>query len=223
MDLFPQWEYVDTPRFEPLDATHVRDIIFSDKNVHFLDGVCPESTRLFVEKFRKTEAFEQLMREKKYIEDYKKQYDSLPYPPIFVTADAMVMQSGHVLLVKRKAEPGKGLWALPGGFVNAKTDASVEDAAIRELVEETQIKVAERILRKCIRHTKVFDAIDRSARGRTITHTFGIYLDDGFDFPKTKASDDAEATQWIHVNDLKRSEMFEDHYDIIQYYKNRSK
>ncbi|NCV82699.1 MAG: NUDIX domain-containing protein, partial [Actinobacteria bacterium] len=78
-------------------------------------------------------------REREFIASYKKQYESLPYPPIFVTADAVVIQSGHVLMIKRRSEPGRGLWALPGGFVNANTDKSVEDAAIRELREETGI------------------------------------------------------------------------------------
>lgn len=224
MNLFPEWDYVPSPVFEPLHSTHIRDILFDpDMSLTYLNGVVAQATIRYLNMFRTTDAYETLLREKKYIEDYQKQFAGLPYAPIFVTADAVVIQSGFVLMIKRKAEPGKGLWALPGGFVNAKTDKSVEDAAIRELFEETGIELTrkkettEKILRKNIRFTKVFDAIDRSSRGRTITHTFCIVLDDGeWNMPTLKASDDAEAAEWIALSDLDRSTIFEDHADIIQ-------
>jgi bifunctional NMN adenylyltransferase/nudix hydrolase len=190
-------------------------------SLSFLEGVCAPSTIHFLHEFRKTENYHQLMREKRYIEDYQKQFSGLAYAPTFVTADAVVFQSGYVLLVKRKAEPGKGLLALPGGFLNASTDESLEDAAIRELYEETSINLPEKVLRKNIKNVKVFDAISRSARGRTITHAYNIVLDDGeWNLPKIKGGDDAEevGTDWYPINNLDRSELFEDHYDIIKFF-----
>jgi len=68
---------------------------------------------------------------------------------------------------------------LPGGFLNASTDASVQSAAIRELKEETGIKVPVAVLNGSIKDSRVFDSIGRSARGRTITHAFKIVLPDG--------------------------------------------
>jgi len=149
------------------------------------------------------------------VETYKKQYASLPYPPIFSTADAVVVQSGHILLIKRRAEPGRGLWALPGGYVNANTDKTVLDAAIRELREETMIKVPAPVLRGSIKASRVFDAIDRSPRGRIITHAFYIQLPDG-ELPKVKGSDDAEKAKWIPLSEVTSDIMFEDHYQLIQ-------
>ena len=58
-----------------------------------------------------------LVEEQAYIKRYKDIWADAPYAPTFVTTDAVVIQSGHVLLVKRRTAPGKGLWALPGGFL----------------------------------------------------------------------------------------------------------
>jgi bifunctional NMN adenylyltransferase/nudix hydrolase len=120
-------------------------------------------------------------------------------------------------MIKRRAEPGKGLWALPGGYVNANTDKSVEDAAIRELREETMIKVPAPVLRGNIVRSKVFDAIDRSPRGRIITHAFHIALPDG-ELPKVKGADDAEKARWVPIAEVKSEECFEDHWEILQHF-----
>lgn len=218
LDMFPQWKLEEVPMYEPLDATSIRDLYFRrDVNLNFLKSVVPATTLDFLETFRVTPEYEQIIREREFIASYKKQYESLPYPPIFVTADAVVIQSGHVLMIKRRSEPGRGLWALPGGFVNANTDKSVEDAAIRELREETGIKVPAPVLRGSIVRGRVFDAVNRSARGRTITHAFHIQLPDG-DLPKVKGSDDAEKARWVPIADVRSDECFEDHYEIIQHF-----
>ena len=215
LDMFPQWDFVNVEEIAPLSAVNIRDLYFKrGYNMEFIRGVVPRSTYEFLFGFANSEAFEQIIKEREFVENYKKQYASLPYPPIFSTADAVVIQSGHVLLIKRRAEPGKGLWALPGGYVNANTDKSVEDAAIRELREETMIKVPEPVLRGSIKGNKVFDAIDRSPRGRIITHAFHIELPDG-PLPKIKGSDDAEKARWVPLGELDSSVFFEDHYEIL--------
>lgn len=227
MDLFPQWDYVDTPRFEPLDATHVRDVIFSDKNLHFLDGVVPESTRLFIEKFRKTEAFASLMAEKKYVEDYRKGYAGLEYAPVFVTGDNVAFQHDTVLLVKRKGYPGKGLWALPAGYFNAedrvtksgevvKADEDPFACAIRELYEETTADVTPQQLRECCIGERLFATPGRDQRGRILTHAYAYDFDSQPVFA-VEAADDAEDVKRFHINDVRRWMMYADHYDIIQW------
>jgi bifunctional NMN adenylyltransferase/nudix hydrolase len=218
LDMFPQWEFINVEEIEPLSAVNIRDLYFKkDVNMRFIKGVVPETTFDFLEKFKSTPEYEQIIREREFVETYKKQYASLPYPPIFSTADAVVIQSGHVLLIKRRAEPGKGLWALPGGYVNANTDKSVEAAMLRELREETKIKVPEPVLRGNIVRSKVFDAIDRSPRGRIITHAFHIVLPDG-ELPKVKGSDDAEKARWVPIAEVRSDECFEDHYEILQHF-----
>ena len=218
LDMFPQWGYEDVELVEFLSAVDVRDLYFKYTfNSNFIKNVVPESTYESLMAFRQSEEFAQIIREREFVANYKKQYASLPYPPIFSTADAVVIQSGHVLMIKRRSEPGKGLWALPGGFVNAGTDKSVEDAAIRELREETGIKVPAPVLRGSIVRSRVFDAIDRSARGRTITHAFYIELPDG-ELPRVKGLDDAEKARWVPIAEVRSEECFEDHYEIIQHF-----
>jgi len=218
LDMFPQWEFVDVEKIEPLGATDIRDLYFRrDVNFNFLKSVVPESTLDFLGTFSNTPEYEQIIREREFVANYKKQYASLPYPPIFSTADAVVIQSGHVLMVKRRAEPGKGLWALPGGYVNANTDKSVEDAMLRELREETQIKVPAPVLRGSVKSSRVFDAIDRSPRGRIITHAFHIELPDG-ELPRVKGADDAEKARWVPIAEVRSEECFEDHYEILQHF-----
>ena len=218
LDMFPQWGYENVELIEFLSAVDIRDLYFKrDVNMKFIRGVVPETVFDFLDEFRHHDEYEQIIREREFVANYKKQYASLPYPPIFSTADSVVICSGHVLMIKRRAEPGKGLWALPGGYVNANTDKSVEDAAIRELREETLIKVPAPVLRGSIKRSKVFDAIDRSPRGRIITHAFHIELPDG-ELPKVKGSDDAEKARWVPIAEVRSEECFEDHYEIIQHF-----
>lgn len=218
LDMFPQWDFINVDTIEPLNATNIRDLYFKHSaNMSFIKDVVPNSTFEFLHKFRNSPEWNQIINERKFVEQYKKQYSSLPYPPVFVTTDAVVIQSGHVLMIKRRSEPGKGLWALPGGFLNADTDKSVQDCAIRELKEETGIKVPVPVLIGYIKDNHVFDSIDRSTRGRTITHAFKIVLPDG-ELPKVKGLDDAEKAKWIPLSELDSSVCYEDHHEIVSYF-----
>ena len=129
--------------------------------------------------------------------------------------DAIVIQSGHVLLVKRRASPGKGLYALPGGFLDP--DETLKSGMIRELREETKLKVPEPVLLGNIRNHEVYDYPTRSLRGRTITHAFLIELPCG-PLPKVKGSSDAEKAVWIPLNIFysMQGKMFEDHWAIVE-------
>lgn len=216
LNLFPQWHREHIDLIEPLHSTDIRDLYFrSNVNMNFIAGVVPDSIYNILSQFKNTEDYLQIIREREFVKNYKKQYESLPFPPVFVTTDAVVVQSGHVLMVKRRAEPGKGLWALPGGFLDANRDKSVLDCAIRELKEETGIKVPVPVLMGSVKSNRVFDAINRSTRGRTITHAFYIELSDD-KLPKVKGADDAEKASWIPIGLLDSSEIYEDHYEIIQ-------
>jgi bifunctional NMN adenylyltransferase/nudix hydrolase len=217
LTMFPQWEFEEVELLQPLNASNVRDLYFRDDvNLNFIKGVVPVSTYRMLEGWVGTPDYHQVIKERAFVTAYKKQYESLPYPPIFVTADSVVICSGHILMIKRRAEPGKGLWALPGGYVNANTDKSVKVAAIRELREETGIKVPAPVLEGSIVRSQVFDAIDRSPRGRIITHCFLIMLGAQAELPKVKGGDDAEKAKWIPLNDVSSETCFEDHFEIIQ-------
>lgn len=217
LKMFPQWTLVEHPLVEELSATDVRDLYFRKKyNPHFVCNVVPATTLEFLDEFHKTPEFQQILREREFVENYRKQFEHLKYPPVFVTVDAVVIQSGHVLMVQRRSEPGRGLWALPGGFLDAASDKSVRSAMLRELKEETKIKIPSAVLNGSVTDSRVFDAIGRSARGRTITHAFKIELPPG-ELPKIKASSDAACAQWIPISQVKPNECFEDHIDIIRW------
>ena len=218
LKMFPQWHKETTGLFESLHSSDIRELYFKQNcNMNYLKGVVAEEVYDFLNKFKDTTEYQQIIKEREFIETYKSQFAGLPYPPVFVTADAVVIQSGHVLMVKRRAEPGRGLWALPGGFLNAATDKSMQDCAIRELREETGIKIPVPALIGSIKDNRVFDAINRSARGRTITHAYKIVLPDG-ELPKVKGSDDAEKAQWIPIANLDSEKCFEDHFEIITHF-----
>lgn len=215
LNLFPQWDSVNVEQQFPYNSTNLRLDYFLEG---FISGVeWPVAN--FLSNFKETTYFRRIQDEYAFVNSYKSQWASAPYPPIFVTTDACVIQSGHVLLVRRRSTPGKGLWALPGGFLNA-TEETIEQGTLRELKEETGIKVPIPVLRGSILETRVFDHPHRSARGRTITHASLIHLPPG-PLPKVRGADDADKAKWFTLSEITRDMMFEDHYDIITYFANK--
>lgn len=201
----------------PFSSTQMRNQFFSTKQVP-VD--LPPETVEFLEKFkvRKPEVLDDLVKEHNFVVSYRKQMmDTLPYTNIpFLTGDALVVCAGHVLLVKRRSQPGKGLWALPGGFFDAWQDQTQTDTALRELKEETKIQVPFNTLKGSIVKVDEFGDFNRSLRWRIITKCVYIKLN-GNKLPKVKGSDDAEKAFWIPLSDItaNRHMFFEDHYSII--------
>lgn len=213
LKMFPQWELVEHSMNEVISATDLRSLMFEGKNIKFLQGLLPQPVYDDVVEFTKTEAFTTLVEEYEHIEKYKKAWKAAPYAPTFVTTDAVVVQSGHVLLIQRRSAPGKNLWALPGGFVNQ--EEYLIDAMVRELREETRLKVPAPVIKGSVVGQRVFDKPDRSLRGRTITHAFLVQLPPG-ELPPVKGADDAKDAKWVPISNIKQDEMFEDHWSIIQ-------
>jgi bifunctional NMN adenylyltransferase/nudix hydrolase len=221
LNLFPQWGSVDVDNREGINATDLRNGLFGVSGalsgVAFLRSLAaqlPGPVCAWLTHFAAEPAFQELQDEQAFVAKYKKAWAVAPYTPSFVTVDAVVVQSGHILLVERKARPGKGLLALPGGFVDPQE--RIRDACLRELKEETKIKVPLPVLRGSIKRADVFDDPYRSARGRTITHAFYIELEPSSELPKVKGGDDARTAQWVPLGELDPVQMFEDHYFIVQ-------
>ena len=152
--------------------------------------------------------------EAEYLAKYPPAWFAPSYPPIFVTLGAVVVQSGHILLIERRARPGRGLWALPGGFLDP--GETLEDACLRELREETRLKVPAPVLCGSIRERRVFDAPHRPERGCAITRAYQIELAPALELPKVKGGDDARNAFWLPLAQLEPERLFEDHYLIIQ-------
>lgn len=216
---FPQWEFQAFPQRLPIHATKIRESYLRGQNDW--EQNVPRAVREFMRDFSVTDDFARLAAEQKFIDEYKRDWSVAPYPPIFVTTDAVVFKSGHVLVVKRRGFPGKGLLALPGGFV--AQDEFIEHAAIRELREETGIALHASELKKCIAAARVFDHPERSLRGRTITHGFYFNLGAVGDLPRVKGGDDAAKAFWMSLNDvyLNEDRFFEDHVSIMTHFVNR--
>jgi 8-oxo-dGTP diphosphatase len=110
-----------------------------------------------------------------------------------------------VLLVKRKYPPFKGQWAIPGGFV--KTAESLEDAAKRELYEETGVKEL------YLEQLYSFGEPKRDPRRRVISVTYYALVNS--ENIKITASSDASSVEWFSVSKL--PPLAFDHGEILNY------
>ena len=122
-----------------------------------------------------------------------------------LTADIFIFDEDfNFILIKRKNNPYKDYWALPGGFV--EYGESVENAAIREAKEETSIDV------ELIDLVNVYSEPDRDPRGHTVTVA---YTAKG-DFANRKADDDAKDIGIFNVSELDDIPLAFDHDKIIR-------
>lgn len=219
LDIFPRWKnHIEVEDVRGINATDIRKIILTQMDYTDFDElsyIMPQNALSRMSGLLCKEEFKTVRLEYEMVKKYKEAWKAAPFPPTFMTVDAVVVQSGHVLLVKRGDMPGKGLWALPGGFLNQ--EETMLDGAIRELKEETKIKVPVPVLKGSIKGSKTFDAPNRSTRGRTITQAFFIDLGVG-ELPRVKGSDDAEKAFWIPIGKLKQELFFEDHAHIISHF-----
>lgn len=220
LKMFPQWgEPIEHPLNENISATELREIYFEGKNLRFLEALVPAGTYEFLQMFRETPAYEYVKSEYEYVKLNHKKWDVAPYKVNFVTVDAVVTQSAHVLMVKRAAVPGNGLWALPGGYL--EVGETIMKGTLRELEEETRIKVPPRVLLGSIVKQHVFDAPDRSEVGRIITHATHFELEPG-PLPKIRGGQDVDGgtnkAKWIPFNELNEEEIFDDHHHIIDFF-----
>ncbi len=213
-NLFPQWAHTQTDSLSVKSGTDIRSLIFQNGNIKDITDDLPPSVASYTKDFLDSPDGAELQKEYTFIEKYKKGWENTPFPPTHVTVDAVVVQSAHVLLVRRGAYPGKGLYALPGGFIHAAE--TLVNAMVRKLKDETQIKVPVPALIGSIKSQATFDAPFRSVRGRTITHAFHLELRSEEQLPKIKSSSENDGCFWVPLGMLNSGEMYEDHYFIIQ-------
>ena len=121
---------------------------------------------------------------------------SYRYPRPALTADCVIIGTGndgghHVLLIRRGNEPYKGMWALPGGFMNM--DETLEQCARRELKEETGLDTT-----VPFEEIGSFSTVDRDPRGRTVTVAYLAVVP----MSEVTGGDDAAAAQWFLLDAL---------------------
>ncbi len=217
LQMFPQYHSIDVGNIDDIHAADIRAAFWMMFPEDFDDKIgtkLPPAIHNSLKAFTMRNEYEQLVREYKFLLKYWEAWSGLPHPVQFITVDAVVVQSGHILLVRRRAEPGRGLWALPGGFLNP--NERIETAVIRELYEETRIDCPKPVLLGSIRDRQVYDHPNRSLRGRTVTHANLIELRPG-PLHKVKGDDDAEKARWVPLGVFQNMEevLFEDHFHIV--------
>jgi 8-oxo-dGTP diphosphatase len=126
-----------------------------------------------------------------------------------LTTDGAIIKDGKILLIRRKNEPFKGKWALPGGFV--EYGEKVEYAVIREVKEETGL------ITKIKEIFGIYSDPNRDPRGHTVTIVFLLNIITG----KLNAQDDADSVKFFNLNKL--PDLSFDHRIIIEDIKRRMK
>ena len=128
-------------------------------------------------------------------QEFVKTYDDSKYAKPSVTADMVIFAHSseeehlEVLLIQRGRPPFRGQYALPGGFVNP--DESVDDAAARELKEETGVDCG------CLEQLRTFSTPGRDPRRWVITCAYLALVEKSE--ITVKAGDDAKAAEWFSV------------------------
>ncbi len=220
-DLFPFWGKVSAPNYGNIDATMIRTEMF--ETTGFNPCFTSPGVGEILVKYSTTDAFKELVDDYNFAKGYKWAWKSAPYAPTFVTSDAVVVHKGNVLMIKRGRRPGKGMYALPGGFLNS--GESITNSCLRELKEETGIVYPREDLIESLKDVHVFDNPGRDIRGRVITHAHYFRLS-GVQLPVVSRTggDDASEAYWLPIADLSSVEtnIYSDHLHIINYFLRRN-
>jgi bifunctional NMN adenylyltransferase/nudix hydrolase len=194
---FPDWKFKDIEAQYNINATGIRQNMYETN-----DSAMPQTVR----------------DDYAYYEGEKRMFANYPYPETlnFNCGDAVLECQGHVLLIRRLRAPGAGAWALPGGFKNQ--DETFLECAIRELQEETNVRVPEKVLRGSIVKTELFDSPKRSFG--IPRNSLAVYMrinpnPDG-SLPRANGADDAAECKWFPLTQvLNNLELYDDHKSII--------
>ncbi len=119
-----------------------------------------------------------------------------------LTVDGIIVKDKEVLLIKRKISPFKGKWAFPGGFV--EYGEKTEDAVIREVFEETNLKT------KIMELIGVYSDPARDPRGHSVTVAYRLKIESGV----LKSGDDASDVKFFSLKQL--PDLSFDHEDILK-------
>lgn len=229
LNMFSRWRLERMPYMLNLDATDIRQKLFETGGVEANEDKIMPSTQTYlnywingdtryVDEIRPGVPInEHLQDEWEHYKKEKDRWDWHPYDnPQAATADSLVLQNGHILLIRRQIHPGKGLLALPGGYVNS--GESTREAALRELKEETGLPIHQDDLKNfATEDPEVFDHPQRCLGPlRKITNVYRIELPSG-EFPVVEGGDDAAEAEWYPLPEVysKENEFFEDHWHII--------
>lgn len=200
----------DTREEVALNSTQLRETYFT--------GYYDEANKILKERIP-AEIYDYLMDYRRsssqfvgYINSWywKKKEDNQKYGlGPFLTCDNIIQVGDEILLIRRKNHPGKGLWAVPGGYLDA--GETFAQGAARELEEETNL----RLPLEMFEDMEMFDAVGRSTHARIITASFHVRLPVK---PETKAGDDAAERRWFTRAEIEKMHnlMHDDHWYMLK-------
>lgn len=197
LNWFKQFRFINIESEHDIAATGIREYWFKNQRHNFKPEVLAD--------------WDYFQSEKTRFADYPF-LDTLQ----FNCSDAIIECSDHVLLIQRKFAPGKGTWVFPGGFKNG--DETFLNAAIREVFEETNLRVPEKVLRGSVVSSRLFDSPTRGMGipRNTLAVHFCIQPDADGSLPKAVPDSDAMIVKWWPIKQaLNDISMFDDHTDIL--------
>lgn len=216
---FPGWPLHDAGRQGEVHGKSLRAALYSadsvDEALAALASQVPPAMIGFLRSWAQLPFLARLREEWAELAEEHDKWAMSPYPPVFVTVDAVVRIADHVLLIRRGRAPGKGLLAVPGGFIEQRETAY--QSAVRELQEETGFHLLASEMEHACKAMRIFDHPDRSQRGRVITHAFYFDLGDRM-LPEIAGSDDAAEARWVPIAELPSLEdqFHDDHFHILE-------
>lgn len=130
-----------------------------------------------------------------------------PKQPI-IGVGATIIKDGKILLEKRKSEPGKGKWSIPGGLV--ELGESISQTVVREVAEETGLEVYE---------PELIDVVDNVVRDENGKVKYHFVIIDYFVKLKggtVNASSDADELRWVPLSEVEKYDLTKTFRAFIQ-------
>ncbi|WVX87374.1 cytidyltransferase [Vibrio phage EniLVp02] len=228
LNIFPELEFVELGEFTTasgavIHATSIRNALFTHGELtSSIRELLPPGVDTIIEGYMQTDNWVRLREDWEYYQMERLKFAGYPYPEALncCTADPVVICDGYVLLVQRRSAPGRGLVALPGGHKEA--NESFLQCAMRELREETGLKVPEKVLRGSIKQQYMFDNPGRSMVFCKPSMAYHIEIQPNPDgkLPKVKAGSDAVRAEWVSLAWCRenRTRFYDDHFEIISHF-----
>lgn len=185
--------------------------MLTDYGAAHLYGIIPlfYSQRSIVEMFAMSD---RILDDKKGEDIYLSKYDRKKFDAPSVAVDLLIFNQdcSKILLINRADHPFVNKLALPGGFY-IPSDQTIEEAASRELKEETSVSL--KFTNKNL--VKITSTKNRDPRGWVISIAYKVVVNEND--VKPIANSDALYANWVDVNSIKEDNMAFDHFEILNY------
>lgn len=218
------WNVIDAGSPIKIDSTSLRTMLFESEDAKAtlaaMSPYVPTPVINYLKSWSVLPFLSDLKDEYAKIQNEMKSYGA----KFGLTGDCLIQVESrdekYVLLVRRGRHPGKGQFAIPGGFFEPDFNETLYQCAVRECQEETQHDIWEPTLDQAFVSSACFDAPNRSVRKNIITmaHFFSLKCP----LPGIKGSVDPGESYpvWVKVSELAGMEdmFFDDHFTILNYF-----